>query len=263
MTTAQLIRDMRINSGPIFICVLAITAACNSRNPQLAEGPHSVIALSGGPNTSMTYLARTDSGLIAIDLGWWGHRGPFCDAIARLGATQHDVKHVFITHSHRDHIAAWPMVQSARFHMAEAEWPRMIGTAFHKGWLVRLPEKLKPSHLPDSTQIDVRAFSRDTTFVFGIDTLRAYIVPGHTAGSAVYLFRGVLFMGDAVTYLPFRGYRPAKAQFSDDPRAAVANLEKLWPRVPLNQVRVMCTAHGECAEFTPDLLSRIGGEPPS
>jgi hydroxyacylglutathione hydrolase len=251
---------MRINHRPIVLGMLAFTAACNSRNPQLAEGPRSVIALSGGPNTSMTYLARTDSGVIAIDLGWWGYRGPFCDALARLGATPQDVKRVFITHSHRDHIAAWPMVERARFHMAAAEWPRMVGTASHKGWMVRAGEWLNASNLPDSAELNARPFSRDTVFDFGRDTLRAYIVPGHTAGSAVYLFRGVLFMGDAVTYIPFRGYKPAKAQFSDDATGAVASLRLLWPRLPLDQVRFICTAHGECAEFTPEIVNRLGGE---
>jgi glyoxylase-like metal-dependent hydrolase (beta-lactamase superfamily II) len=208
MTASGLIRAMRINPKPILL-VLAASTACNSRNAQLAESTRSAVALSGGPNTSMTYLARTDSGVIAIDLGWWRHGGPMSRALKRLDARNEDVKRVFITHSHRDHIAAWPEVRHARFHMAAAELPRMIGTAAHKGWMVRAGEWFNSSNLPDSADLRVDAFSHDTSFVFGADTLRAYIVPGHTAGSAVYLFRGLLFMGDAVTYIPFRGYRPA------------------------------------------------------
>ena len=251
---------MQINHRLIVPFVLAFTAACNSRNPQLAEDPRSVITLSGGPNTSMTYLARTDSGVIAIDLGWWGYGRSLSRAFERLEATPKDVKRVFITHSHRDHIAAWPTVKGARFHMAAEEWPRMIGTASHKGWMVRAGEWLNSSNLPDSTEIRGQPFSRDTTFDFGSDTLRAYLVPGHTAGSAVYLFRGVLFMGDAVTYIPFRGYKPAKAQFTDDSEKAVASLKSLWPRLPLNSSRFICTAHGECAELTPEIVNRLGGE---
>ena len=253
---------MQIKGRSISLLVLAAAAACNSRNPELAEDSRSAIALTGGMNTSMIYVARTDSGVIAIDLGWWGHGAPLARALERIDATPADVRRVFITHSHRDHIAAWPMVQGARFVMAEAERPRMIGTAPHRGLLVRWSERLRHSHLPDSTQLDIRAFSRDTLFVLGRDTLRAYIVPGHTAGSAVYIWRGVLFMGDAVTYLPFRGFRPAKRQFSDEPQMAVASLTALWPRIPLAGVHVICTAHGECAPFSPQLLDRIGGGSP-
>ena len=262
MTTSRLIRLMRINQRFILVCALAAAGACNSRNPQLAEDSRSVITLSGGPNTSMTYLARTDSGLIAIDLGWWGYRGPLSHALSRLEAKPADVRHVFITHSHRDHIAAWPEFKGARFHMAAAEWERMIGTAAHRGWMVRAGEWLNASNLPDSGALKSQPFTRDTMFDLGSDTLRAYVVPGHTAGSAVYLFRAVLFMGDAVTYIPFRGYKPAKAQFSDDASGAIASLRLLWPRVPLKQVRVICTAHGECAELTPEIVKQLGGEWP-
>jgi glyoxylase-like metal-dependent hydrolase (beta-lactamase superfamily II) len=253
---------MQINRRSISLLALAAAAACNARNPELAEDSRSAIALTGGMNTSMIYVARTDSGVIAIDLGWWGHGAPMTHALERIGATPTDVKRVFITHSHRDHIAAWPMVQRARFVMAEAERPRMIGALPHRGLLVRWSERLKHSHLPDSTQLDIRTFSRDTSFILGRDTLRAFTAPGHTAGSAVYLWRGVLFMGDAVTYLPFRGFRPAKRQFSDDHQAAIANLTTLWPRIPMRDVRVICTAHGECAPFNRELLARIGAGPP-
>jgi glyoxylase-like metal-dependent hydrolase (beta-lactamase superfamily II) len=254
---------MRITHKALGLWLLAVTAACNARNPHLAVGPKSAVALTGGMNTSMIYVARTDSGVIAIDLGWWGNRGPLSRALDRIDATPTDVKRVFITHSHRDHIAAWPAVQGARFHLADAERARLLGTAPHGGWMVQWAERLKDSHLPDSTQVDVRTFSRDTVFVLGSDTLRAFLVPGHTAGSSVYLFRGVLFMGDAVAYYPFRGYRTPKPHFTDDPPVAVASLKALWARVRIHDVRVMCTAHGECAPFTPDRLGKVGSaEPP-
>ena len=251
---------MRIDHRLIVLSLLAVTAGCNSRNPHLAEDARAAVALSGGPNTSMTYVARTDSGVIAIDLGWWGHQGPTSRALKSLGASEADVKRVFITHSHRDHIAGWPEVRHARFHMAAAEWPRMTGTAAHRGWMVRAGEWLNATNFPDSAELKTETFTRDTAFVFGEDSLRAYLVPGHTAGSAVYLFRGVLFTGDAVTYIPFRGYRPAKAQFTDDSREAIENLSKLWSRLPLKTVRVICTAHGECAPFTPEIVRSLGGD---
>jgi glyoxylase-like metal-dependent hydrolase (beta-lactamase superfamily II) len=103
----------------------------------------------------------------------------------------------------------------------------------------------------------VRTFATDTTFVLGADTLRAYVVPGHTAGSAVYLFRGVLFLGDAVTYSWWRGFAPARRGYSDDPRAAAANLARLWRRLPPGAVRHVCTAHARCAAFTAGFLGDV------
>ena len=248
---------MQITLRRIVFLTLTAAVGCNSRNPELAEDPKSAVALTGGLNTSMIYVARTDSGVIAIDLGWWGHEKPMSHALARIDASPQDVKRVFITHSHRDHIAAWPRVLTARFHMSEAERLRFTGEAEHDGWMVRWAEWLNASHLPDSARLQVHAFGRDTAFILGSDTLRAYVTPGHTAGSAVYLFRGGLFLGDAVTYKPFLGFRPAKAQFTDDSRQARESLKALWPRLPENQVRIICTAHGECARFTPELIKHL------
>lgn len=93
--------------------------------------------------------------------------------------------------------------------------------------------------------------------VLGADTLRAYMVPGHTAGSVVYLFRGVLFLGDAVTYTRRGGFAPARRGFSDDARAGAANLVHLWGKLPAGTVRYACTAHARCAKFTPHFVEDV------
>jgi glyoxylase-like metal-dependent hydrolase (beta-lactamase superfamily II) len=241
---------MRITEAILAAAAVAV-AACNSLNPELALGPASAIALTGGPNTSLVYVARTDSGVIAIDLGWWGHERAISRALERLGARPTDVKQVFLTHTHRDHIAAWSMVRQARFHLAAAEYPLFVGQASHRGWMVRLAEGINGTSLPKPDELDVQTYSRDTAYVIGRDTLRAFIVPGHTAGSAAYLFRGVLFIGDAATHSMFRGFRPAKAQFSDDPALAAENLAALASRLPPTGIRVICTSHAECALWRP------------
>lgn len=217
----------------------------------------SAVALTGGLNTSMIYLARTSAGVLAIDLGWWGSGRALESALRELGATHRDVAMVFLTHSHRDHVAAWRSVRHARFYVAAAEFPRLVGDTAHRGWVPQVGQWIKPAELPHARELDVRTFARDTAFVFGSDTLRAYVVAGHTAGTTVYLFRGVLFLGDAVTYSRRRGFAPAKPRVSDDPRLAARNLELLWPRLPAGGVRHVCTAHAHCAPYTAAFLADV------
>lgn len=217
----------------------------------------SAIALSGGPNTSMVYLARVPSGIIAIDLGWWGAERSVRRALGALRASAGDVSDVFITHSHRDHIGAWRLVRRSRFHLAVAERSAFIGERRHRGWIPGGAERLKRSVLPRAGDVDVRAFSRDTTFAFGADTLYAYVVPGHTAGSAVYLFRGILFLGDAATYTRWGGFAPGRRGFSDDATTAARNLRALWARVPHDKIRYVCTAHAKCSALTPEFLADV------
>lgn len=243
----------------LFVALIIAASGCNRAvGPLMAPGKASV-ALSGGPNTSMIYVARTSDGVLAVDLGWWGHSRRLRNALRQIGAVPGDVRHVFMTHSHRDHIAAWPMVPQARFHVGAPERPLLHGDAEHGGWIARWADRLVPPALPDTAGLSVHAFSHDTTFVIGGDTLHAYMVPGHTAGSAVYLFRGILFLGDAVTYSRRDGFRPAKRGFTDDRREAAASLVELWRRLPEGAVRYACTAHAHCAAFSVEFTNQVSG----
>lgn len=248
----------RIALAPSVLAAAAcLTTACSRAVAPLVVPGRSTVVLTGGPNTSMIFLARTRDGVLAIDLGWWGRRHALDRALDSLGATPSDVRWVFLTHSHRDHLAAWPAVRGARFHVAGPERPLLVGTSPHGGWIPRWIERLKPSHLPRPGEVEVHTFSRDTMFVVGTDTVRAFLVPGHTPGSAVYLFRGVLFLGDAVTYSQPGGFAPAARGYSDDPAAAATHLELLWRRLPPDGVRYACTAHARCAPFTERFLRDV------
>jgi glyoxylase-like metal-dependent hydrolase (beta-lactamase superfamily II) len=241
----------------VFAALMAAAAGCArpAMRPVVPSG--AAVALSGGPNASMAYLARVDGGVVSIDLGWWGAERSVRRALDQLGASPADVTDVFLTHSHRDHVGAWRLVRGARFHLTSAEHPAFTGESRHRGWIPRTAERLRPSRLPRRGEVNVRVFARDTAFAFGRDTLHAYVVPGHTAGSAVYLFRGILFLGDAVTYTRWSGFAPARRGYSDDVGAARRNLRALWARLPRHRVRLVCTAHAKCSAFTPEFLGEV------
>ena len=198
----------------------------------------------------MIYIARTSEGVVAFDLGWWGHERALKRALRELGASPSDVTEVFSTHTHRDHIGAWRLVRHAKFHIAAAEHSRLLGDTLHRGWIPKLADRIKHPALPRAGELNVQTFSQDTAFIVGSDTVRAYMVPGHTAGSTVYLFRGVLFLGDAATYSLLRGFASARRGYSDDARVAAENLRRLWPRLRFGDVRYVCTAHASCAPFS-------------
>jgi glyoxylase-like metal-dependent hydrolase (beta-lactamase superfamily II) len=205
----------------------------------------------------MVYLTRVQGGLVAVDLGWWGAERAVARALRGLGASPAEVTDVFLTHTHRDHVGAWRLLRASRFHLAADEGPAFTGERRHRGWVPRLTERLRRSRLPGPAEVRVRPFSRDTAFAFGADTLYAYLVPGHTAGSAAYLFRGTLFLGDAATYTRWGGFGPARRGYSDDAAAAAASLRALWGRLPPGAVREVCTAHAWCSEFTPAFLRDV------
>lgn len=248
----------RIALGTVGVaCAILWTGACHRAVAPLVEPGRAAVALTAGPNTSMIYVARTDAGVLVIDLGWWGAQDALRAALRRIDAAPNDVIAVALTHSHRDHVGAWPLVRHRPVYLAAAEVPALFGRGRYRASVPRLAERIAPRRTPTPADVVVRPFTTDTMWVFGRDTLRAYLVPGHTSGSAVYLFRGTLFLGDAVTYQHKSGFAPARAMYSEDPEAAARNLHTLWPRLPIAAVRYVCTAHARCTAFTPAFLRDV------
>jgi glyoxylase-like metal-dependent hydrolase (beta-lactamase superfamily II) len=237
---------MRWSRAYSALFVLAGAACAPHIEPLVTPGASSVLVTRG----SMVYFARTSAGVIAIDLGWSADSGAFARGLKPLDATPSDVRMVFLTHSHRDHIAAWPLVRYAQFFLASSEVPLLFGDSAHAGWIPSTADRLEHPNLPKRGQLSVHAFSSDTVMVFGADTMRVYLVPGHTAGATAYLFRGILFLGDAVTHSTIGGFGPAKRGFTADRAAAMKSLEQLWSRLPKDAVRYACTAHADCAPFS-------------
>ena len=234
-----------------------LLGACSVNVDRIQDAPRATAVTSTDMARSMIYLARTDSGVIAIDLGWVSAGPAIRGGLRRLGADTSDVSRVFITHSHRDHIRGWRAVRGAAFHLALPDLPTFTGGAPHHDLSSRVAAAVFPNAYPGGADaIDVRPFASDTLFVLGSDTLRAFTMPGHTAGSAAYLFRGVLFVGDALAYTYLAGFRLAKRPFTVDWEQNRASVASLWERVAPYRVDWVCTAHAKCARL--DDLKRKG-----
>jgi glyoxylase-like metal-dependent hydrolase (beta-lactamase superfamily II) len=133
--------------------------------------------------------------------------------------------------------------------MGAPESDFLTGDFHYRGWVPRTADAIKPPSLPHSGVLEIHEFTRDTMIVIGADTIHAFLVTGHTAGSAAYVFRHILFAGDALTRTRRDGFRPARSRYSDDPRQAAESLRSLLDRVAPLGVRYVCNAHARCSEF--------------
>jgi glyoxylase-like metal-dependent hydrolase (beta-lactamase superfamily II) len=254
-----------LRSGRRFFITLAIAAGAvpvAGCAPPLAAGMGDAHISTTGPSRSMVSVFETDAGLVIVDLGWWGAESELRETLAREGRDSSAVAVVFLTHAHRDHIAAWPAVRNARFYLAAAEEPYLFGELEYQGWIPRVVDRIvEPDH-PARGDIAVSTFASDTAIVVGRDTIHAFLVPGHTPGSTAYLMRGILFAGDAVARTVLGGFRPARGMYSDDYDLAEASLRSLFERLESYDVRVVCTAHARCGEYTEEFRRDALGEGP-
>lgn len=239
-----------MRSTVLAIALASALGGCTLNLARVASPPESVAFTTAFPWNSMIYAARTEAGVVVIDLGWQRPERALARFLARMDAAPEDVTDVFLTHSHRDHIGGWRAVPHARFHMAVDEVAHFEGRDDHHDLPSRLAELLLGDPAPWPGEVAVRPFSADTLYVFGADTLRAFRVSGHTPGSAAYLFRGVLFAGDAIARSYLTGYQPAMRIFTDDVQGSRESLHALFARIDEFDVQWVCTAHGKCARPT-------------
>jgi glyoxylase-like metal-dependent hydrolase (beta-lactamase superfamily II) len=233
------------------------THGCTKDLQLIQDPPHAVAGTTTGPWASMIYVARTDSGVIAIDLGWTGSEEVLPRLLRSLDASPSDVRFVFLTHAHRDHIASWPLVRQARFVLGAAEPPVFTGAGSYTGWATKMSDEWNEYPRPKPGELSLVPIASDTAIGLGRDTVFAFPVPGHTPGSTAYLFRGIFFGGDAINWRPGSGFQGARPEFSDSVMQSRESLRALWQRLPSRRVRIMCTAHGKCATADSTLRERV------
>lgn len=188
------------------------------------------------------YGARAGGGIIIFDAGV----DPRGDALDRLlgtfGATRSDVRDVFLSHGHFDHVAAAPLCAHAKIHVGAADVDFLAQRAPVYGTFgVKLLNAIFP--VPPVTATDALVGRSD--ILVGGDKIIAIPVPGHTPGSYLFAFDGILFAGDSINIdgdkLDF-----AMAAFTKDRegnRRSVAALDEALKGV---DVQIVCTGHQGC-----------------
>lgn len=172
------------------------------------------------------FLIDAGDGVVLVDCGSDPEAKAVLAALAARKLDASSVRAIFLTHGHRDHTGGCGVFAKAPVYAFEEERaliegrvaakgpvPRMMGADASKGRAVTNP-------LVDGTSVTVG----------GVE-ITPFLVPGHTAGSAMYLSKGVLFFGDAASGQSDGKIRAAPWIFSDDQAQCKASLEALAKRL--------------------------------
>jgi glyoxylase-like metal-dependent hydrolase (beta-lactamase superfamily II) len=165
-----------------------------------------------------TFLIDSPDGCILVDSGVPGSADKILQAIHELGKQDSDIRHIFLTHAHSDHIgsfAALKQATGAEVYIHPLDAPiATSGTGFR-------PLKPSPSLI---SRLLIRIFvgSMDESRTEGAPIehqvedgemlpggLKAIHIPGHTAGQLAFLWPqsgGVLFAADACSNIMRLGW---------------------------------------------------------
>lgn len=261
---------MKIIRNVLIVIVLALLACFGlifysfSRSIPLKEGQK----LSGGAvqvKDGMVSVGIIPSGpgqVILVDCGNDRKATAILEALKQIGLGREAVKTILLTHGHPDHIAGCGVFPEAEvFAMAE-EQPLLEG---------RAPAKSVVEHLMGQRNSGIhviRYLQHGDAFQRGNVLVTAYLIPGHTYGSAAYLAAGTLYLGDSADSGKDGSLLPAKRIVSNDiaqNRASLKRLaETLKPRA--SEIEYLEFAHsGPLRGFAPllNFANSMAAKPPA
>jgi glyoxylase-like metal-dependent hydrolase (beta-lactamase superfamily II) len=192
-------------------------------------------------------IPLTDSTVALIDAGNDQAGTAILAELTRRKLDGNAVAAIFITHGHPDHTGAIGLFPKAEVISMEREVGLLEGREGAHGPLPRL--------FPVSpTGVKVARALKDGEMVtLGQTQIRAFAIPGHTAGSAAYLVNEVLFLGDAADIGRSGEMQGAPWVFSDsqpEDRSSLVTLEK---RLAAEHVPVKAIAFAHSGVLTDGL----------
>ncbi len=181
------------------------------------------------------YVLEAGDCLVAFDTGM--RPAALLAEFGRLGLDPSRVRHVFLTHTDRDHTGGLAALANARVYLSQDEVPmvthvvpRFFGFMFNK------PLKNGYEVLADSQELSV-----------GNARIRCISTPGHTPGSMSFLVNDrLLIVGDILNVDKGRAVMD-RARINMD---AARRKESILKLARLRNVSLLCTMHsGYAADF--------------
>ncbi|MFT5006306.1 MAG: glyoxylase-like metal-dependent hydrolase (beta-lactamase superfamily II) [Paracoccaceae bacterium] len=140
---------------------------------------------------SFAWIIPTTSGVVLIDAGWDAEATQIRDELG-----ERKVLAVFLTHAHFDHTGGLAAFPDAPVYVGLGEEALLMGDTMPQGWMARISTKMMAPPPPTGANVIVTTDGQNIE-IDGI-TVRAIHTPGHTPGSAMYIWNNTLFSGDSI-----------------------------------------------------------------
>ena len=140
---------------------------------------------------SIAWIIPTATGVVLIDAG-----GSAKSDRLRAEVNGRLVHAILLTHGHFDHTAGARNYPNSNVIAGPGESALVAGEEEAGGWMARMSKPLmgESNYKPPL----LREFVDGEVIEIDGETITAFHVPGHTMGSAAYLWHDVLFVGDTI-----------------------------------------------------------------
>ncbi len=196
---------------------------------------------------SVAIIPSGDGQVILVDCGNDPTGKATIAALKQLGLGIDSVKTILITHAHPDHIGGCHNFPDAEIFAMTPEQPILEGREANRSVIGRIMGR-------KNSGLHVSRYLKDgETLQRGNVLVTAYLVPGHTDGSAAYLAAGTLYLGDSADSAKNGTLLPAKRFASNDTQQNQASLRKLAEELKphANEIEFLEFAHsGPLQGFT-------------
>ncbi|MFH1811853.1 MAG: MBL fold metallo-hydrolase [Pseudomonadota bacterium] len=216
-------------------------AAMAWQRPERLQVPHG--AEAHRVNGPLVYVVPVNGGVVLVDTGYQ-HSG---EQIRTL-VGQRRLLAILITHNHLDHVAGVETL-GVPVYAGSIEARRWREHAPARALVVRIAERVLGQAAPPAELHDV---DDGTSIEIGGARFTAHLVPGHTPGSTTWLWRDVLFSGDAAVSLDNEKVRPPFAVYTDRPAQCWTSLKRLLDV----EFSTICDGHYGCTLDAKEKLRR-------
>jgi glyoxylase-like metal-dependent hydrolase (beta-lactamase superfamily II) len=235
----KLLKVLAILVGLIVIALGAVVYASFSGNLPIADGQRAngVEVVKDGIVSSFIVDVDAQSVLL-VDAGNDREAKPIVAALARRQLGPGAVRAILLTHGDRDHTAGVLAFPRAEVMALEPD----VGLV--EGREARGVFKMAGKTTPNGIKV-ARALKDGETVTVGEVAIRVFAVPGHTKGSAAFVARNTLFMGDSAEATKESKLAPGKRLFTESPAQNRASLRALAARLaPMaGDIKVIAPSH--------------------